>query len=166
VEKRSRGDFKKFCKESKLHVKFIESTHKLSTTQPILKKGSICTRGGLIQPALWLSHIIPFLLIDSNIYLGYIKGDDALVFKTELIESFNKLKELLGSSSTLCIPYYYTPKRDIIKRIRREKLERFVWTCETPTGELEPCGTCGPCRKLEETNVIINYCEPSEKQLA
>jgi 7-cyano-7-deazaguanine synthase in queuosine biosynthesis len=100
--------------------------------------------GGIIQPIVWLSIAIPYLLDEDDLYTGWVRGDDVWHHKTEVRWIFDYSTQMLNKRGKLQYPLEYTHKSEVIDLLRRAKLMDLVWWCESPV-QSKPCGLCGSC---------------------
>ncbi len=156
-EKEARKRFKKYCTVNKINnIKFSQMTVDCSGDFPYPCNVDF---DGMAQPTVWTGLLSVLLLRNCDIYLGYIKGDDFWMYKSEFFNTFNEFKKLSGSKSRVILPYAYFDKEDILQELNNNNLLDCTWTCELPTKTLQMCGECIPCRKhkkalreLEEQN--------------
>ncbi len=123
----------------------IEAAEVRMTTQGQFR----AINGGTVQPVLWLSAVLPFLsgLKREKLVLGYIKEDGIWHYKSHLLHAFDYLCEMLGrSKSELVLPLEWTPKTEIITRLRKAGLYKLTHSCEKPQ-KGKPCGKCACCQE-------------------
>ena len=157
VEKATRKRFKKYCRENKIYINFIEIDSKMSNNRGCFPKGFKSDYQGICQPYLWLGGLGTLLMGNYNIYFGYIKSDDFWKFKTEFIEAFKALQKIIVTESKLFFPLMEDSKESIILELKKQGIYEYTWHCETPTKSHEACGSCTPCRHHGEALRNIEY---------
>lgn len=103
---------------------------------------------GLQQPVIWLPLAILYLQEKEDLYAGWTRGDDVMHYLAELRWSFQYLRDMTHKDGKLHLPLEWTPKFQVLQRLRKAKLVSLPWTCEQPKAGL-PCGGCKPCRDLK-----------------
>jgi 7-cyano-7-deazaguanine synthase in queuosine biosynthesis len=125
----------------------------------------------MVQPISWLmAALIRFdHRIHSELAIGYLLGDQAPAFYSEIVYAWNNLWVVLHGR-TKAIPPIRFPlldggltKYDVMKRIDK-RLAAWTWVCEMPRtrdgGESDnlpvheaiyACNSCKPCRLMNHT---------------
>jgi 7-cyano-7-deazaguanine synthase in queuosine biosynthesis len=99
--------------------------------------------GGYL-PAIWIGIACAYLDDDEDMGIAYIKGDNAIHSLGVLRDAFNFLNVLGGRSGKLVLPVEWYSKAMILDGLKRHKLLRKTWWCESPKkGRM--CGRCSPC---------------------
>lgn len=120
-------------------------------------------QNGIPQAAIWIGTIPPYLAITENLNIAYIKEDDIWHYRNYIHDAFNNLQILLGHTGTLTTPYEWTPKHEILQRIKQLKLT--TWTCETTPKTLthKPCNHCQPCKKQRTAQYTLTHIHKEHK---
>jgi 7-cyano-7-deazaguanine synthase in queuosine biosynthesis len=100
--------------------------------------------GGVIQPVVWLTAAVAYLLRDEDLYLGYIKSDCAIHYLPQLRLAFDQLKAVAGRKGNLVVPMEWVSKAQVLNLLDAHKLTPLVWYCERPVRG-KPCKKCSPC---------------------
>jgi hypothetical protein len=125
----------------------------------------------MVQPISWImAALIRFdHRIHSELAIGYLLGDQAPTFYSEMVYAWNNLWVVLHGR-TKAIPPILFPlldggwtKYDVMKRINKE-LAALTWVCETPKTRMDAesdnlpvhdtiyaCNRCKPCRLMNHT---------------
>lgn len=122
--------------------------------------------GGSVQPVLWLAAVLPFLstLKRENLVLGYIKEDGIWHYKSHLLLAFDYLCEMLGRShAKLKLPFEWTPKTEVIARLRKAGLYKMTHSCEQPK-KGEPCGLCACCDERRTAEWKLRTFKPGQAE--
>jgi len=100
----------------------------------------------LPQQFLWTMVGLQLVPKNSDIFFGYIKGDDfwMMMDKTEQILKISN--DWLHLNTKFHYPYQCQPKSAIYERLHRVNMLQYIWTCEQPDEFGEPCEICAPCR--------------------
>lgn len=113
------------------------------------------------QPATWMYHaaLVAVQGNNSTFLVGYIRGDQAPVIRTELTKLW-ELNQFCLRPPVVPIPIEFPliwiDKLDVITRLvnwHQENLPMSAWSCEAPVpdeeteDDLRQCGKCDPCRK-------------------
>lgn len=82
---------------------------------------------------------------EEDIFLAYIRGDCFWHHRQSLIWAFGYLAEVADKTGNLMFPLEYTPKFQVVQRLRKSRgLMSRIWYCELPQ-KGKPCGTCTSC---------------------
>ena len=98
----------------------------------------------LPQATLWLGVVIPYLIDDEDLYVGYIRTDDIWHEIQEYRWAFQYLAHVCGRGGSLQIPLMLSHKCDVIKQLRKARLLSLTFYCETPI-KGKPCKKCCSC---------------------
>jgi 7-cyano-7-deazaguanine synthase in queuosine biosynthesis len=120
----------------------------------------IAYQTGIVQAAIWIGIIPPYLGSTENLYTGHIKEDDIWHYRQWVYGAFDNLQTLLSHTGTLQIPFEWTPKHEITKRL--QQLELHTWTCENHIHK--PCQKCTPCKKQKISHYINTHIEKPPKK--
>jgi len=103
---------------------------------------------GVIQPAIWLFHSALALGDTEDLYAGYVNGDDAIKYRSQIDDAFRAMQQMTYRTGELRTPFAWTTKATVIRRLKEEGLHRHVWWCEAPHDgkKGKPCGGCKPCK--------------------
>lgn len=104
--------------------------HETYTTDQRPKYG-----GYFVLPVLWALAIASTLVIvppgKIQIFMGYIKGDDAIQCKKEILDIYSNIFKIYGIKDTnIDFPLENTSKEDIILYLQKNKLYDKVTFCE------------------------------------
>ena len=110
---------------------------------------------GLTQPIFWISNMIPFLKDGDELYLGYIREDQAILQEQNLYDLFNAANRIQENKNIhLKLPNKYYNKCDIIEQLilRYPSLLEYCISCESASydGIGKVCGKCTPCLHLKQ----------------
>ena len=110
---------------------------------------------GLTQPIFWISNMIPFLKDGVELYLGYIKEDQAILQEQNIYDLFNAANRIQENKDIkLCLPNKYYDKCDIIEQLitNYPSLIEYCISCESVfyDGIGKVCGSCTPCMHLKQ----------------
>lgn len=126
-------------------------TVKISADEGTILKAQ---QSGIVQAALWLGTVTPYLATDEDLVTGYIRGDDAFHYRSQLVGAFRGLRNLQNKNGELRFPLEWSEKADVIRRLREVDLFDLVWWCEDPH-MFNPCGDCAPCKSVFKAEVMI-----------
>lgn len=132
-ERHSISDIMSIYKNQGFHIYDINLDSKLDeiyTADPTLKYGSY-----LALPVLWILAIASALLIvppsKIQIFMGYIKGDDAIKYRKEILDVYFNIFKIYGIKDTdIEFPLENTSKEDIILYLQKNDLYDKVTFCE------------------------------------
>lgn len=132
-ERHSISDIMGIYKNQGFHIYDINLDSKLDetyTADPTLKYGNY-----FVLPVLWVLAIASTLLIvppsKIQIFMGYIKGDDAIRCKKEILDIYSNIFKIYGIKDTdIEFPLENTSKEDIILYLQKNKLYDKVTFCE------------------------------------
>lgn len=132
-ERHSISDIMSIYKNQGFHIYNINLDSKLDetyTADPTLKYGSY-----LALPVLWVLAIASTLLIvppsKIQIFMGYIKGDDAIKYRKEILDIYSNIFKIYGIKDTdIEFPLENTSKEDIILYLQKNDLYDKVTFCE------------------------------------
>lgn len=132
-ERHSISDIMSIYKNQGFHIYDINLDSKLDetyTVNPTLKYGSY-----FALPVLWVLAIASTLLIvppgKIQIFMGYIKDDDAIRCKKEILDIYSNIFKIYGIKDTnIDFPLENTSKEDIILYLQKNKLYDKVTFCE------------------------------------
>jgi 7-cyano-7-deazaguanine synthase in queuosine biosynthesis len=101
-----------------------------------------------VQPAMWLSNIIPIINNKSIVFMGYHKGDDFFTYSvfSSWLKAFCGLSNLFGKEILFSFPYIHSDKKEIIKTLKTRNIYEQTWYCENPLSNGKICGYCEPCK--------------------
>lgn len=131
-EQQSVSDIMGIYKDKGFHIYNIElnsSLHQAYTNQN-------STYGNyFVLPVLWVLAIANTLIIvppnKIQIFMGYIKGDDAILCKKEILDIYSNIFKIYGIKDTnIDFPLENTSKEDIILYLQKNKLYDKVSFCE------------------------------------
>lgn len=142
-ESQARTRILKYFKKKGLHVSHSE----MSIT---VDKGEGLAHYGLPQATMWLIGM-QFLQVKETYGLGYIKGDDWVIYKHEFEQTFKLLQQVSERTGTIWTPMTSMEKRGVIHQLDDFGLLKLVWWCEVPDGHKssKPCGKCNSCATHE-----------------
>lgn len=129
---------------------------------------------GLSQPCIWLGNIIPYMPYNSEIYFGYIEGDDFFSARDfdlwSTHENFERivrsmLKINLKDNVVLIYPLAKTSKKQIIEDLKIEGLYELCWWCESPRQEGTVCECCHPCKTHRKAIGIEDECDEKDNTI-
>jgi 7-cyano-7-deazaguanine synthase in queuosine biosynthesis len=120
------------------------------------------------QPTSWmvaaLYHVNPE--IHSEVRIAYVMGDDALIYRHEMVNAWNYLLAFSKGVSDipLVFPLMRWRKENILHHLPIQLVER-VWVCELPVWKgqtITACGKCRPCKRhqkemLEQFGSMKNF---------
>lgn len=124
------------------HIKHTELSITINQSEFWFEQGT-----GVSQPVMWVPSAVQCLKADENLLMGYIRSDDIMHYRKDLFDLFDTSQRLIGKTGKLELPLEWTPKTEIIKRLRDIKLYDLVWYCEGNTTSPIPCGHCSSCTK-------------------
>jgi hypothetical protein len=140
------------------YIKAIYPTHKIENVEihiPAIQnsKNLYCNSMGIVQPILWLCNIAPLLVNGSELYMGYIKGDDAVNMLTHIQNFWDESLIIQANKDIkLIFPLLYTEKFQVIRYFIENHPKTLEWlvSCENEGEEIDDlnCGHCTPCRHL------------------
>lgn len=115
---------------------------------------------GLTQPIFWISNMIPFLKDGDELYLGYIREDQAILQEQNIYDLFNAANRIQENKDIhLKLPNKYYDKCDIIEQLisNYPSLVEYCISCEDAyyNGIGKVCGKCVPCMHLKQTLVKL-----------
>ena len=125
------------------------------TLQLNLATLSLSHGDGIPQALMWSMMCLPMMKNNSNIFLGYHKGDDFWYWSHDFETTIQSAAKIVEKSVQLCIPLAYKTKADIIKDLDELSI-RDYWFCESPTvsddtkPEIIRCNTCLPCKTYDK----------------
>ncbi len=142
--------------------KFKHTEHILSNEQPVAIIRDKSLPGQL--PAIWACISPIYLYPSEDLYIGYLKDEDAAREQT-LIETFYAGQKAFGHTGLLKYPLKSYFKEEIMKYLVEYNLNSLVNTCcwtndfnnEKNYYELypTPCWKCPSCRKILKANMIL-----------
>ena len=119
---------------------------------------------GLAQPIFWISNMIPFLKDGDELYLGYIREDQAILQEQNIYDLFNAANRIQENKDIkLCLPNKYYAKYDVIEQLitNYPSLIEYCISCESEfyDGVGKVCGRCIPCTHLKQAllELSIHY---------
>jgi len=133
--------------------------------------GGICHASGIMQPTIWITTASLYVATKDTIYLGYHKGDDYWMYKTEAELSLKNFCNIQDKREvSIEYPLSGMTKANIIRNLRDRGLYDLVWYCENPTSDDKPCGRCYPC-EIHQTAVwqldnLKSYTDPCVECIA
>lgn len=146
-EQRSRDKIKKYIKEkfpcAKVTYTEIKSSYD-NIPDNIFKNRGIC------QPIAWLSAAM-VLMESGTLSFGYIRDDDALQYKSTIVDLFNNLAKLQSDKEfRVRFPLENKYKWNILKdlSVKHPKVLQMCTSCEN-TKEEDKCGKCTPCLHIK-----------------
>lgn len=115
---------------------------------------------GLTQPIFWISNMIPFLKDGDELYLGYIREDQAILQEQNIYDLFNAANRIQENKDIhLKLPNKYYDKCDIIEQLilNYPSLVEYCISCEDEyyNGIGKVCGKCVPCMHLKQALVKL-----------
>jgi 7-cyano-7-deazaguanine synthase in queuosine biosynthesis len=110
---------------------------------------------GLLQPIIWMTTVIPYLNEKEDLYVAYIREDDIWHYRYYLYDAFNSLQVIAQHTGQLLIPFEWTYKYEILRRLKQLNLTN-TWTCENPQKN-KPCGKCQPCKNQRIAKYINRF---------
>lgn len=123
------------------YVNFIELD--INTSQLAMDLTQI---RGLMQPGIWLAHVVAYCASTDSVYCGYHKGDDFWTRRHEAEVAFKNFAALQEKDLTLKYPLIEKRKSDIIRELKDRGLYDLCWYCEVNDDTATvPCGNCYPC---------------------
>lgn len=124
-------------------------TNKIQHTH-ISLPGYQMNQAGIIQPALWLTNIIPLTWPESIIFGGYHEGD--CFWNYDVMANWLKIASgmitMLNKKVEFYMPLRFFNKKGIIAELKRYEIYEYTWWCEIP-GNNGKCGFCAPCQLHE-----------------
>lgn len=144
---------------------FNHTEHILSQKEPV---ATIHTQnGGYSQQSVWACISPIYLYPDEDLYIGYIRGDDA-VNNRELSDAFYTCQKTMGHTGLLYYPLSLFYKEEILNYLIKHNLRSLVNTCSwlhpltTPLIEKDyyklfptPCWSCISCKKILQANLLL-----------
>lgn len=132
-ERHSISDIMSIYKNQGFHIYDINLDSKLYetyTTDQRPKYG-----GYFVLPVLWILSIASTLVIvppsKIQIFMGYIKDDDAIRCKKEILDIYSNIFKIYGIKDTnIDFPLENTSKEDIILYLQKNDLYQMVTFCE------------------------------------
>lgn len=103
---------------------------------------------GMVQPGIWLPAAVPYLGPTEDLLTGWARGDDIFHYLNDICGAFEHHARLMGKTGLIQTPLEWTPKWEILRRLREARLVSLPWTCEEPK-DWRACGKCQPCRDLK-----------------
>jgi 7-cyano-7-deazaguanine synthase in queuosine biosynthesis len=112
------------------------------------------TKGMFALPGLWLQAAVYLVnpQVHSEINIGYVKGDDAWHYKSQIQKVYKSLLALVCDSQDvvpLKFPYEWYTKADILAGMEsfmyNKQMMNLIYYCEN--GAKSPCGSCGSCKR-------------------
>lgn len=98
------------------------------------------------QIPIWINSLL-YAGPVSQVQIGYVMGDDAISYMSEIKKIYNSYKEIARPFPKLIFPLSKWSKVDIIKNLPEVYLKEVSF-CESTTSDV--CGDCKPCRKMKE----------------
>lgn len=132
-ERHSISDIMSIYKNQGFHIYDINldsKLHETYTTDQRPKYG-----GYFVLPVLWILAIASTLVVippsKIQIFMGYIKGNDAIRCKKEILDIYSNIFKIYGIKDTnIDFPLENTSKEDIILYLQKNKLYDKVTFCE------------------------------------
>lgn len=140
---------------------------KLSTMEIMVnvpwRLGDGANNRGLSQPIFWVCNLIPLVKDGDEVYLSYIKDDQAMIHMSDIFRMWNSALKIQDNKNVkLIIPNRYLTKQDVFRNMfmKYPNLVDSCISCESLDyqGRKSVCGYCEPCRhtKMALTNLVIN----------
>ena len=122
---------------------------------------------GLTQPIFWISNVIPFLNDGDQLYLGYIREDQAILQEQNIYDLFNAANRIQENKDIcLKLPNKYYDKCDIIEQLitNYPSLIEYCISCESEfyNGIGKVCGSCTPCMHLKQALLKLSIHHDTE----
>lgn len=112
--------------------------------------------GGLPQPVIWITQAALAIGKDEQLFLGWIKGDDATANLCRIKQIWELLIELNDKGkATLHLPLQFAKKHEIIGWCKENKIYSNCWWCENPTEQGRKCGQCDCCLAMVAAEAIL-----------
>lgn len=105
---------------------------------------------GLVQPLFWLSMMLVYARNSDDIVMGYIKEDCIWHYRDRFMWAFSYLKDINDLEGSLVMPLEWTPKHQVLTRLKKAGLLKLCWWCENPTDAGRPCHECLCCRDHQD----------------
>ena len=148
MEEKARSNFKKYAKQ--IGWKINHETIKIGS--------SFVPSGFMPQQYMWINLLLAYGREETVFLLGFHKSDDFFKYKHNYERIIKHTNVCTGKKVGINLPLEYMEKWEIIKEIRENNIEKYVWTCED-VEKNESCGNCVPCRSLRMCNDEIKYQE-------
>lgn len=101
---------------------------------------------GLVQPQIWLTTAASYLQSEEDLYVGWIRGDDAWHYAHTLRAAFDALQAVGDKKGKLVTPLDCMRKQDVLRELKELKLLDDCWHCEGVADDKnEPCDACPSC---------------------
>nr|DAR06478.1 MAG TPA: GMP synthase [Caudoviricetes sp.] len=132
-ERHSISDIMSIYKNQGFHIYDINLDSKLHETYTTDQRPKY--DGYFVLPVLWILAIASTLVVippsKIQIFMGYIKGDDAIRCKKEILDIYSNIFKIYGIKDTnIDFPLENTSKEDIILYLQKNKLYDKVTFCE------------------------------------
>jgi 7-cyano-7-deazaguanine synthase in queuosine biosynthesis len=95
-------------------------------------------------PGIWVGIASPYLDKEEDLGFAYIKGDNAIHMLESLRGAFGWIQSMNNRTGKLILPVEWHTKAMILDGLKRHKLLRKTWWCESPK-DGRMCGRCSPC---------------------
>lgn len=102
----------------------------------------------LVQPGIWIPQAILYLAQKEDLLTGWTAGGDVFHYMYWIRSSFAYHMDTIGKEGKLISPLEFTPKCEVIQRLKKAKLMSLPWTCED-SKTFVPCQKCKPCLDLK-----------------
>jgi 7-cyano-7-deazaguanine synthase in queuosine biosynthesis len=102
------------------------------------------------QPIMWLTTLFQNIQNDAIVHFGYNFSDSFWHIKGKFVKAFYALvniRDITPPDIKLCFDLEWEYKKNIIKRLKRERLLKYIWTCEFPKKVGVPCHKCDKCKE-------------------
>lgn len=119
------------------------------------------TTGSCPQPALWVSHVIPYIEDNSILFLGYHRGDDFWSYGVfnPWAQAFIGLSRLFNKKIECRTPLHWASKVEIIRQLKTANIYDHTWYCEGCQSNGKPCGNCTPCQTHLMADLYLKHTE-------
>lgn len=150
-EREVRDKFIQFLKRNDFEVNV--NTVNINWTK---SESNICNPK-LPQQFYWEMISLALIPKNSDVFFGFIKGDDVWSVDAFRQEIWRNAFEWLESKSHMYDPYKWYGKSYILQRLHALDLLDYTWSCESPLGDTSaPCGTCTPCQHRKEALIQLS----------
>ena len=102
--------------------------------------------GKVQQCQRWLFEAVYHATNQCNIWMGHMRGEDFFMFGKYFEQLLKVLCELDNKEISLCLPFMYVSKAEVLRDHIASDTINVVSTCENPKPTGMPCGECKPCR--------------------
>jgi len=146
-EEECRNKFKKWAKTKGWKIQH----------EKIEVQSTIYPKGLLPQQYHWINLLLAYGGNDTKFILGFHLRDYFFQYKCNYLNILKETNVCMNKNIKLEFPFEFKDKWEIVRDVRENGIEKFVWTCEGIEKGNKPCGVCTPCNILRICNSEIEY---------